>query len=88
MLTQLLETAGVPWSVAVEATGWELMLQFARYGVGIAVVNDFCPAPRGMKSIPLEGAPATAYHLVGRPGFTSRGAAALRDMIIETMRSP
>ncbi len=63
------------------------MLQFVRYGVGIAVVNDFCPPPRGMKSIPLESAPAIAYHLVGRPGFTSRGAATMRDLILETMRS-
>jgi len=85
MLTQLLESAGVPWSVAVEATGWELMLQFARYGVGIAVVNDFCAAPRGMRSIPLEGAPAIAYHLVSRPGVTSPGAATMRDLIVETM---
>ena len=87
MLTQLLESAAVAWTVAVEATGWELMLQFVRYGVGIAVVNDFCPPPRGMKSIPLESAPAIAYHLVGRPGFTSRGAATMRDLIVETMRS-
>jgi DNA-binding transcriptional LysR family regulator len=38
------------WSVAVEATGWELMLQFARVGLGIAVVNDFCTVPRGLSS--------------------------------------
>jgi DNA-binding transcriptional LysR family regulator len=87
MLTQLLESASVTWTVAVEATGWELMLQFARYGVGIAVVNDFCPAPRGMRSIPLEGAPTIAYHLVSRPGLTSPGAATMRELIVETMRS-
>jgi DNA-binding transcriptional LysR family regulator len=88
MLTQLLESASVTWTVAVEATGWELMLQFARYGVGIAVVNDFCPAPRGMRSIPLQGAPTIAYHLVSRPGLTSPGAATMRELIVETMRSP
>ncbi len=57
MLTHLLESSGIAWSVAVEATGWEVMLQFARYGVGIAVVNDFCPAPRGMKIHPTRGRP-------------------------------
>jgi hypothetical protein len=41
-----------------------------------------------MKSIPLETAPATTYHLVSRPGSTSPGAATMRDLIVETMRSP
>ena len=86
MLTQLLDSAGVEWSVAVEATGWELMLQFARYGVGLAVVNDFCPAPRGTIAIPLHGAPHVTYHLVARPSFTSRGALAMRQLIVETVR--
>jgi putative RNA 2'-phosphotransferase len=80
-------SAGVAWSVAVEATGWELMLQFARYGVGIAVVNDFCPPPRGMVARPLAGAPAIPYHLIGRAGFTSKGADAMRALILETVPS-
>ncbi|HKE15485.1 MAG TPA: LysR family transcriptional regulator [Kofleriaceae bacterium] len=87
MLAQLLEAAGVSWSVAVEATGWELMLQFARYGVGIAVVNDFCPPPRGMVARPLAGAPAITYHLVGRAGSASKGAGAMRALILETVRA-
>lgn len=58
MLTQALATAGVEWSVAVETTGWELMIQFARYGLGIAVVNDFCPTPRGFRALPLAGVPS------------------------------
>ncbi|HEU5057419.1 MAG TPA: LysR family transcriptional regulator [Kofleriaceae bacterium] len=70
--------------VAVEATGWELMLQFARYGVGIAVVNDFCPPPRGMVAVPLEGAPAITYHLVARGAVAAPGAQAMRALIAET----
>jgi LysR family transcriptional regulator, low CO2-responsive transcriptional regulator len=85
MLTQLLESAGVEWSVAVEATGWEVMMQFARYGVGLAVVNDFCPAPRGTIAVPLEGAPQVTYYLVARPSFTSRGALVMRQLIAETV---
>ncbi len=64
MLTRLL--AGVTPTIAVEATGWDTMLHFAKIGVGLAVVNDFCPAPRGMRAIPLEGAPRIPYFLLAR----------------------
>ncbi|HVY28335.1 MAG TPA: LysR family transcriptional regulator [Polyangiaceae bacterium] len=67
MLSQALSAAGAIWSVAVEATGWELMVQFARYGLGIAVVNDFCPVPRGLVGVRLEGVPDVEYHVVTRP---------------------
>jgi hypothetical protein len=87
MLTQTLRAAGCELSVAVEATGWELMLQFARYGVGITVVNDFCPAPKGMVGIPLEGAPHVTYYQIGRAGFTSQGSEAMRKLIVETLPS-
>jgi len=87
MLAQVLQTAGCEWSVAVEATGWELMLQFAKYGVGIAVVNDFCSTPTGLVAVPLEGVPKVAYYVIGREGFTSQGTDAMRQLIIETLRS-
>src|SRR5262249_61870972 len=41
-LTRALREAGVPWEVAVEANGWELMLRFVELGVGLAVVNACC----------------------------------------------
>lgn len=85
MLGRLLREAGVEWSVAVEATGWEMMLHFARQGVGIAVVNDFCPAPRGTVALPLEGAPRIDYHLAARPGPAGKGVEALRSLILETV---
>ena len=50
----------------VETLGWELMIQFARYGMGIAVVNDFCTVPRGMVGIPLDGAPSVEYFMLSR----------------------
>src|SRR5512141_1483514 len=87
MLAQLLRASRTELHVAVEASGWELMLHFARSGVGLAVVNDFCPAPSGMVGIPLEGAPEVTYYLVERSGFRSLGAAALRDLILETARA-
>jgi DNA-binding transcriptional LysR family regulator len=86
MLQQLIRASGSELHIAVEATGWELMLQFARYGVGIAVVNDFCPVPRGMAGIRLQGAPEITYHLIERGGFTSKGTALLRELITSTVR--
>jgi len=88
MLQQVLRASGAELNVAVEAAGWELMLQFARYGVGAAVVNDFCPAPRGTVAIPLEDAPLVTYYLLERRGVASQGIQALRNLIVETLRSP
>lgn len=87
MLQQVLRASGCEWTVAVEATGWELMLHFAKHGVGIAVVNDFCPAPKGMVSIPLQGAPDVVYYLIERAGFTSQGTEVMRKLIFDTVRS-
>jgi LysR family transcriptional regulator, low CO2-responsive transcriptional regulator len=77
MLAQAL--SGVDWNVAVEATGWEAMLHFARLGIGIAVVNDFCEPPRGMVGARLDGAPATTYFIVHRAGALSPAARSLAD---------
>ncbi len=85
MLQQLLRASGRELDVAVEATGWELMLQFARYRLGIAVVNDFCPVPAGMVGLPLKGAPAATYYLVSR-GARSEGVEAMRALIRATVR--
>jgi DNA-binding transcriptional LysR family regulator len=84
MLAQSLATAGARWSVAVEATGWELMIQFARYGLGIAVVNDFCPVPRGFTGVRLDGVPEVAYSVVTRPGKGTEPRDALVRIIVET----
>lgn len=86
MLEQLMRTSGGTLNVAVEATGWELMIQFARYGVGITVVNDFCPVPKGMVGIPLKGAPEVTYYLIVRDAFTSNGTEVMRELIAETVR--
>ena len=83
MLDHLL--AGHSWYVAVEATGWELMLELARYGLGIAIVNDFCPAPKGMVAIPLHGAPRITYRLYQRRAFTFVGSDTLRRLVVDTI---
>jgi len=81
MLGQLLGAAHAEWQVGVEAIGWELMLQFARYGLGIAVVNDFCPPPRGMRAVRLEGFPPVTYYLLRRTGLRSRPVDELHRLI-------
>lgn len=77
MLDHLLR--GIEWTVAVEATGWELMLGFAQLGIGLAIVNDFCPAPRGMVAVRFEGAPPIIYYVVARDLHPA--AAKLRELI-------
>ena len=69
--------ADVPWTVALEASGWPLMLRFAALGAGLAIVNDFCSPPRGMVAIPLAGAAAVDYHAVTARGDVHPGAARL-----------
>ncbi len=81
MLTQLLRAARVDWTVAVEAAGWELMLHFARLGLGIAVVNDFCPVPPGMAAVPLTGAPTITYHLLARRAPHAVATASLHTLL-------
>ncbi|MBI5549542.1 MAG: LysR family transcriptional regulator [Deltaproteobacteria bacterium] len=88
MLAQALSAARVDWKVAVEATGWELVLHFARCGVGIAVVNDFCTVPRGMVAVPLEGVARVTYFLLRRTGLRNQQADALHRLIIETTAGP
>ena len=83
MLSQALATAGATWSIAVEASGWELMVQFARYGLGIAVVNDFCPVPRGLVGVRLDDVPDVEYHVVTRPGAARESKDTLVRMIME-----
>ncbi|MGI9413867.1 MAG: LysR family transcriptional regulator [Hyphomicrobiales bacterium] len=83
MLNRMLMAAGVSWRVAVEAEGWELMLQFARLGVGLAVVNGCCRVPPGLTARPLGELPVIGYHLVHRPGGLDHpGAAALKTLLM------
>lgn len=77
--------AGVAWTPAVEVTGWELMLELARDGLGITVVNDFCPPPRGMVAVPLRGAATVTYRWLERSGFSFAGTETLRRLVADTV---
>jgi len=63
MLALLLQSAQVPWQVAVEASGWDLMMQFVRLGLGVAVVNAYCRPPMGTVARPMPELPRLEFHL-------------------------
>jgi DNA-binding transcriptional LysR family regulator len=82
MLEQAMRAEEATLSVGVEAMGWELMLEFARDGMGIAVVNDLCPIPRGCTAVPVRGLPSASYFLLTRKSL-SKAASKLRQLVIE-----
>lgn len=57
---------GVRWSVAVEAEGWELLVQFVRLGIGPAVVNGFVRTTAAVRKIPVTDLPPVRYYAVSR----------------------
>ena len=72
-----LARAGVSWEVAVEAGGWELMRRFVAMGMGLAIVNGFCPPPAGCCARQLPALPARRYAILRRPGAPSAAVAGL-----------
>jgi DNA-binding transcriptional LysR family regulator len=84
MLSAALQSAGVSWEVAVEATGWELMLQFVRLGMGIAVVNSVCSIPRGLQTRTLTELPKIHYYVVQlRTGAKSETQQELSQLLLK-----
>lgn len=68
----------------IEADGWPLMLQFAALGLGVAVVNGICAAPRGVVLRPVPELGSVCYRLVTRRGAEPTPAATrLADRILE-----
>ncbi|RAY12047.1 LysR family transcriptional regulator [Actinomadura craniellae] len=67
-LERALRAGDVPWTVAVEAEGWPLMLHFVTLGVGLAVVNGCARPPAGVVLREIAGLPAVTYHAVHLPG--------------------
>lgn len=63
LLSRMLQSAQVTWHVAVEASGWELMLQFVRLGLGLAIVNACCRMPAGVTSRPMPELPSLQYYV-------------------------
>ena len=81
MLSQMLQSAQVDWKVAVEASGWEVMLHLVRLGMGLAVVNACCRVPPGVVTRPLPELPALQYFVFGRMGGVSPAVKALKQTL-------
>jgi DNA-binding transcriptional LysR family regulator len=58
--------AGIEWSVAVEAEGWDLLIHFVRLGIGPAVVNGSVRTPPSLRTVPVKDLPPVRYYLVTR----------------------
>jgi len=82
-LTAALHSADVPWEVAVEASGWTLLIHLVHLGVGIAIVNDFCRLPRGLIGVPIPSLPRLSYCAIRLRGFpTSPAGARLWQLLV------
>ncbi|MCA9658386.1 MAG: LysR family transcriptional regulator [Myxococcales bacterium] len=74
---------GVPWELAVEASGWALMIRLVSLGVGLAIVNDFCRLPRDLVGVPVPSLPRLTYRAIRRAGVpTSSAGARLWRMLV------
>ncbi len=82
MLSQMLQSAQVPWHAAVEASGWELMLHLVKLGMGLAVVNACCRMPAGVVARPIPELPALQYSLFSRQEGVTGAAAALKASLL------
>ncbi|MFA1550044.1 LysR family transcriptional regulator [Actinomadura chokoriensis] len=67
-LERALRAAEVPWTLAVEAEGWPLMLHFVSLRVGLAVVNGCVPPPPGLAAREIIDLPAVPYYALHLPG--------------------
>ncbi|MFI0482022.1 LysR substrate-binding domain-containing protein [Actinomadura sp. 9N215] len=66
-LERALRAADVPWSLAVEAEGWPLILHFVSLRVGLAVVNGCVTALPGLVKREIIDLPAVPYHALHLP---------------------
>ncbi|TDB96548.1 LysR family transcriptional regulator [Actinomadura sp. 7K534] len=66
-LERALRSAGVPWSLAVEAEGWPLTLHFVSLGIGVAIVNGCVTPPPGLVTREIIDLPAVPYHALHLP---------------------
>lgn len=89
LLARMLQSRGVAWQVAVEASGWELMIQFVKMGIGVAVVNAYCNIPRGLVAIPIPELPSLTFHLFHLRGQLIDGELArLKNFLLTPSQKP
>jgi LysR family transcriptional regulator, low CO2-responsive transcriptional regulator len=66
-LERALLDVGVPWQIAAEADGWDLLVHFASLGIGATIVNGCVTPPPGLTAVPVNGLPAVRYWATWRP---------------------
>ncbi|MEV6281976.1 LysR family transcriptional regulator [Kribbella sp. NPDC051770] len=82
-LERSLLDAGVDWSVAVEAEGWDLLVHFVRLGIGPAVVNGSVRVPAALRAVPIRDLPPIRYYILTRPErATDDRLTVLRTMLL------
>lgn len=67
--------------IAVEASGWELLLDLVSIGLGLCPVNATVPLPAGVISRPLQGWPTVQFHVWTRPDPVREPVRAAREAI-------
>ncbi len=83
-ISRALLSAGVPWEIAVEAAGWELMIHFVQLGLGAAIVNASCRIPQGLVARTLRELGTIPYHVFHLRGSPNEGPAArLEKLLLE-----
>jgi DNA-binding transcriptional LysR family regulator len=82
ILSQMLQSARVQWRVAVEASGWELMLKFVQMGLGLAVVNACCRLPKGVVARPLPELPSLQYFIFHSSRSLPKPAMELKESLV------
>ena len=87
MIDRILKMHQVNWKVAIEADGWALAIQFAKLGLGAAIVNGCCRLPAGMTGVPIRDFPGTSYYLLHQKrARLSPEQIRLRDFIMKSVK--
>jgi DNA-binding transcriptional LysR family regulator len=73
--------AGVDWRPVAEADGWDLLVHFAKLGIGATIVNGCVPVPEGLAAVPVTDLPAVRYWAVWRPRPQSEPPDVLRHFL-------
>jgi len=81
-----LEEHGVDWRGATEVTGWDVMVQFVSYGMGVTIINDFVTLPDDLIGIPAPAFATVDYEVAIRRDLQHSGAWWLRDLLLEFAR--
>lgn len=91
MVDTIFRQNDVPYSVAMEAGGWEIVKKYVEMGLGVSIVTEVClTGNERVKAIPLRGYfPARSYGLIVRRGkFFTPQAKRFIEMFDESFFMP